>query len=46
MYYLPLGARTCRLTALVVAPGAQCRGVGRRLLRKAELRARQAGAAR
>lgn len=46
MYYLPLGARTCRLTALVVSPAAQRQGVGRRLLREAEQRARLAGAAR
>jgi ribosomal protein S18 acetylase RimI-like enzyme len=46
MYYLPLGARTCRITALVVADTDQRRGVGRLLLREAELRARQAGAAR
>jgi GNAT superfamily N-acetyltransferase len=46
MYYLPLGARTCRITALVVADGEQRRGVGRLLLREAETRARQAGAAR
>lgn len=46
MYYLPLGARTCRITALVVADGEQRRGVGRMLLREAEHRARQDGAAR
>jgi len=46
MYYLPLGAHTCRITALVVADSEQRRGVGRMLLREAELRARQAGAAR
>jgi ribosomal protein S18 acetylase RimI-like enzyme len=46
MYYLPLGARTCRITALVVADSEQRRGVGRMLLREAETRARQAGAAR
>lgn len=46
MYYLPLGARTCRITALVVSAGEQRRGVGRMLLREAEQRARQAGAAR
>lgn len=46
MYYLPLGARTCRITALVVADSEQRRGVGRLLLREAEQRARQAGAAR
>ncbi len=46
MYYLPLGARTCRITALVVSAKEQRRGVGRMLLREAELRARQGGAAR
>ncbi|WP_146907006.1 GNAT family N-acetyltransferase [Arenimonas daejeonensis] len=46
MFYLPLGARTCRITALVVSDSEQRRGVGRLLLREAELRARQAGAAR
>lgn len=46
MYYLPLGARTCRITALVVSDGEQRRGVGRMLLREAEHRARLAGAAR
>lgn len=45
-YYLPLGATTCRITALAVADGEQRRGVGRRLLREAEQRARLAGAAR
>ena len=46
MYYLPLGTTTCRITALVVSPGAQGRGLGRQLLREAERRARAAGAAR
>ncbi|MFY2763270.1 GNAT family N-acetyltransferase [Arenimonas sp. MALMAid1274] len=45
-YYLPLGARTCRITALAVADSEQRRGIGRLLLREAEQRARQAGAAR
>lgn len=45
-YYLPLGAPTCRITALAVAEGEQRQGVGRMLLREAEQRARQAGAAR
>ena len=46
MYYLPLGARTCRITALVVATAYQGEGVGRELLQAAEKWARQAGAAR
>lgn len=46
MYYLPLGATTSRITALVIAPEAQRRGLGRQLLREAERRARVASAAR
>jgi GNAT superfamily N-acetyltransferase len=46
LYYLPLGARTCRIVALAVAPEAQRQGVGRWLLREAEALARQQGAAR
>ncbi len=46
MYYLPLGTTTCRVTALVVAPDAQGMGVGRALLKEAEVRARVGGAAR
>ncbi|MEN1929623.1 GNAT family N-acetyltransferase [Luteimonas sp. MJ250] len=46
MYYLPLDTTTCRITALVVSPAAQGRGLGRQLLREAERRARAAGAAR
>jgi GNAT superfamily N-acetyltransferase len=46
MYYLPLGARTCRITALVVAPTHEGEGIGRELLQAAEVWARQAGAAR
>lgn len=46
MYYLPLGTYTCRVTALVVTPEAQGRGLGRLLLREAERRARGGGAAR
>lgn len=45
-YYLPLGARTCRITALVVLDAFHGRGIGKRLLREAEVRARQAGATR
>jgi GNAT superfamily N-acetyltransferase len=45
-YYLPLGARTCRITALVVLEAFQGRGIGKRLLREAEIKARQAGATR
>jgi GNAT superfamily N-acetyltransferase len=46
MYYLPLGARTCRITALAVATAHQGEGIGRELLQAAEAWARQAGAAR
>lgn len=46
MYYLPLGTTTCRITAMVVTPEAQGRGLGRQLLREAERRARMGGAAR
>lgn len=45
-YYLPLGAPTCRITALAVSNKAQRRGVGRLLLREAEALARQGGAVR
>lgn len=46
MYYLPLGVRTCRITALAISDAAQRRGLGRALLREVEARARSAGAAR
>jgi ribosomal protein S18 acetylase RimI-like enzyme len=46
MYYLPLGAVTCRITALVIANHCQGRGLGKRLLQEMERAARQAGAAR
>ena len=46
MYYLPLGTTTCRITAMVVTPEAQGRGLGKLLLREAERRARSGGAAR
>ena len=42
-YYLPLGALTCRITALSVAEFAQRQGIGRLLLREAESLARSAG---
>ena len=45
-YYLPLGALTCRITALSVAEFAQRQGIGRLLLREAESLARSAGAVR
>jgi GNAT superfamily N-acetyltransferase len=45
-YYLPLGAPTCRVTALAVNADAQRRGIGRLLLREAEALARDAGAVR
>lgn len=46
MYSLPLGATTARVTALVVSPDLHRCGLGRRLLREAERRARKAGATR
>jgi GNAT superfamily N-acetyltransferase len=46
MYYLPLGRDTCRITALVTDERHRHRGIGRALLREADQRARQAGAAR
>lgn len=46
MYYLPLGARTCRITALAVSAERQGEGIGHELLRAAESWARQAGATR
>ena len=45
-YYLPLGAPTCRITALAVSDRAQRRGIGRLLLREAESLARASGAVR
>jgi len=46
MYYLPLGARSARITALAVGRAQAGQGIGRALLREAELRARHDGAAR
>ena len=34
MYYLPLGTTTCRITAMVVTPEAQGRGLGEALIRR------------
>jgi len=45
-YYLPLGAATCRITALAVSASAQRQGIGRVLLREAEALARACGAIR
>jgi GNAT superfamily N-acetyltransferase len=45
-YYLPLGAFTCRITALAVGADTQRQGIGRVLLREAEALARAAGAIR
>jgi GNAT superfamily N-acetyltransferase len=45
-YYLPLGAATCRITALAVSDAAQRQGIGRLLLREAEVLARASGAIR
>jgi GNAT superfamily N-acetyltransferase len=46
MYYLPLGVCTARITALSVGRSRAGQGIGRALLRDAESRARQRGAAR
>lgn len=46
MYYVPLGGITCRITALVVDPEARRHGVGRFLVRQAEVMAREAQASR
>lgn len=46
LYSVAHGSELARITALVVAPGCERRGVGRRLLREVEQRARQAGIAR
>ena len=46
LYSVAHGSELGRITALVVAPGCERRGVGRRLLREVERRARQTGIAR
>jgi GNAT superfamily N-acetyltransferase len=46
IYSLARGADIARITALVVAPACHRQGFGQRLLREAELIARQAGASR
>jgi ribosomal protein S18 acetylase RimI-like enzyme len=45
-FYLPLGSKTCRITTLSVAPKYQAKGIGKSLLKHAEMRARQAQASR
>lgn len=46
MFYLPLGRETCRITALVVDERFRKHGVGRELLRYAEVASRRENAAR
>lgn len=46
VYSLVRGADVARVTSLVVAPACHRQGIGRRLLREAELVARRAGAIR
>lgn len=46
LYSIAHGNELARITALVVAPGCERRGIGRRLLREVEQRARQTGIAR
>jgi GNAT superfamily N-acetyltransferase len=45
-YSLTRGADVARITALVVSPDCHGEGIGRRLLREVETRARKAGAVR
>lgn len=46
LYSIAHGSELARITALVVAPGQEGRGVGRLLLREVEQRCRQTGIAR
>jgi len=46
LYYLPLGALTCRITAYAVREAWRGIGLGRRLLKEVEARARAKGCAR
>lgn len=46
LYSVAHGAELGRITALVVAPGCERRGIGRLLLREVEQRCRQTGIAR
>ena len=46
LYSVAHGAELARITALVVAPGCERRGIGRMLLREVEVRSRQTGIAR
>jgi len=43
MYFVPLGRTTCRIITLIVADSHRKAGVGRELLREAEVRARRLG---
>jgi ribosomal protein S18 acetylase RimI-like enzyme len=46
MYFLPMGRVTCRITALIVSEQHRHSGLGRSLIKEAELLARAQGAAR